>query len=498
MISEPKSYTFAAWLFLRLLGLIYLTAFLSLAAQIRGLAGVEGILPASEVIASRNRRNINRFWRLPTLCWLSTSDEFLLFLCWGGAVLAALFLAGLAPLLLLILLWVFYLSLFNVCRLFLGYQWDVLLLECGFLAIFLAPARLWPGFLSLYAPSPIIVWLFWWLLFRLMFSSGFAKVRSGDKTWRNLTAICFHYETQPLPTPLAWYASHLPCWFHRISAAMVLLIEVLGPTLMFGPLRARYVACGAFIALMVLIEVTGNYAFFNLLGVALSLLLLDDDFWNHALGSAFLHRFNQRPNVSLDPLLIAIDVVVALVLLFLSWDAIGKMLRYRWPWPKPLLKCLAWLAPFRLVSSYGLFAVMTTKRPEIIVEGSDDGVTWRAYEFKHKPGSINRAPRVVAPFQPRLDWQLWFAALGSCDENPWFMRFLTRLFEGSKPVIDLLRTSPFPQKPPRYLRAGLYDYQFTKPAQRALTGDWWKRQPRRQYCPVLKRIEVGNARISGV
>lgn len=487
MISEPKSYAFASWLFLRLLGLIYLAAFLSLATQIRGLAGVAGIQPASEILAARNHRNKNRFWRLPTLCWLSTSDAFLLFLTWGGAVMSLLFLAGLAPQILLILLWVFYLSLFHVCRVFLGYQWDVLLLEAGFLAIFLAPPRLWPGFLSLEAPAPILVWLIWWLLFRLMFSSGFAKLRSGDKTWRRLTALRYHYQTQPLPTPLAWYAFHLPSWFHSFSAAAVLLIEVLGPALIFGPLVLRYVVGGVFICLMLLIQLTGNYAFFNLLGVALSLLLFDDDFWTQVIGPGFLDTFHRSAHELSGPFRNSIDALVMFLVLFLSCDAIGKLIGHSWAWPKPFVKCLEGLAPFHLVSSYGLFAVMTMERSEIIVEGSEDGLSWRAYEFKQKPGSIRQSPRFVAPFQPRLDWQLWFAALGYGDENPWFSRFLSRLLEGSRPVMGLLRSSPFGPKPPRYLRATLYDYQFTTPRQRALTGDWWKRQPYGEYCPVRER-----------
>jgi len=447
-MAEPNSYAFASWLFLRLLGLVYFTAFLSLARQIRGLAGAAGILPVAEVLTSRECGRISRFWRLPTLCWLSTSDRFLLFLSWGGAVLAAFLIAGIAPLPMLILLWLFYLSLFNVCRLFLGYQWDVLLLESGFLAIFLAPIELAPGFSSLRAPSPIIVWLFWWLLFRLMFSSGFAKLRSGDRSWRNLTALCHHYETQPLPTPMAWYAHQLPPWFQKISCAIVLVIEVIGPLFIFAPASARYAACLGFIALMGLIQITGNYAFFNLLGVALSLLLLDDGFWRRVIQAVMPPHSNMQPHSPVGSFSNGLVGVVALILLFISIDVIAKLFRRSLAWPRPLLKCLELLYPFHLVSSYGLFAVMTTERPEILVEGSEDGVDWRAYEFKFKAGKVNRAPGFVAPHQPRLDWQVWFAALGYCENNPWFLKFLARLLEGSKPVTNLLRGNPFPQQPP--------------------------------------------------
>jgi hypothetical protein len=491
-MSEPRSYAFAAWLFLRLLGVVYLVAFLSLAAQIRGLVGAAGVLPACEVLTRRESEGIRRFWRLPTLCWLSASDRFLLGLCWGGAFFAALLTTAVAPLAMSILLWMFYLSLFNVCRLFLRYQWDVLLLECGFLAIFLAPVQLLPGFTPLRSPSPIILWLFWWLLFRLMFSSGFAKLLSGDRTWRNLTALCHHYETQPLPTPVSWYALKLPRWFHKSSALVVLLIEILGPIFIFGPTPTRYLACGAFIGLMLLIEITGNYAFFNLLGLTLSVLLLDDEFWVHLIPRLMPSHANTLSASAAALFRYGVVVAVALVIVFLSLDVLAKLFRRPLVWPRPLLKCLEFLAPFHLLSGYGLFSVMTTERPEIIVEGSDDGLNWRAYEFKCKPGQVSRGPRFVAPHQPRLDWQMWFAALGYCESNPWFVRFLMCLLEGSQPVIHLLRENPFPEKPPRYIRASLYDYRFTDRAQRKESRAWWRRERRGTYCPILEINDPSN------
>src|ERR1051325_3794288 len=263
-------YVLATWLFLRLLGLIYLSAFVSLAVQVRGLIGREGILPAAEFLSGRSHDGISRFWNLPTLCWLNASEAFLLVLGWGGALLALLLTLGFAPLLVLPLLWVSYLSLLNVSRLFLGYQWDILLLETGLLAIFLAPPDLQPDFPPTCAPSPVILGLCWWLLFRLMFSSGAVKLRSGDRTWRNLTALSYHYQTQPLPTPAAWYAHQLPVRFHKASAVLMFAIELLAPFLIVGPPALRHVAAASFIFLMVLIQLTGNYCFFNFLGIALS------------------------------------------------------------------------------------------------------------------------------------------------------------------------------------------------------------------------------------
>ncbi|HTL58732.1 MAG TPA: lipase maturation factor family protein [Candidatus Limnocylindrales bacterium] len=487
-MAEPKTYAFASWLFLRFLGFIYLVAFTSLAIQVRGLVGEKGILPASEFLAGKIRAGRKRFWQVPTLCWLNSSDEFLLFLSWGGAVLAGLLIVGVAPLVLLLFLWVFYLSLFNVGRVFLGYQWDVLLLEAGFLGIFLAPTQIWSGFLTITPPSPLILWLFWWLLFRLIFSSGLVKLRSGDRSWRGLTALRYHYATQPLPTPPAWYAYQLPLWFQKISTGLVLLIELIVPVLIFGPQPGRYVACGAFIGLMVMIEITGNYAFFNLLGIGLSLLLLDDAalepvlVWLKGWG---LDVDLTTPGVVWTGVTNAVGCIVAL----LSLEVVSASLLWPLPWPRPVQRLFEWLSPFHLVSAYGLFAVMTTERPEIIIEGSEDGENWRPYEFKWKPGAAKQAPRFVAPHQPRLDWQVWFAAIGYCEKHPWFVRFLARLQEGSRPVLKLLREDPFRGKPPRLIRAVVYDYRFTNWAERKQSGVWWQCERRGLYCRVLDSMD---------
>ncbi|HWI59843.1 MAG TPA: lipase maturation factor family protein [Bacillota bacterium] len=483
-IPGAATYALSGWLFLRLLGFIYLAAFLSLATQIKGLAGREGILPAAEFLQSRMRWGMSRFYRLPTLCWFNASDRFLSVLCWSGALLALLLVLGIAPLFMLVLLWADYLSLFVVCRLFLSYQWDILLLETGFGAIFLAPIEVLPHFPPSSAPPFVVVWLLWWLLFRLLFSSGVVKLRSGDPTWRNLSALCHHYETQPLPTPLAWHAHQLSAWFHKLSAVMMLGVELIVPFFIFGPAPLRYVAATSFILLMLLIQLTGNYSFFNLLSIALSFLLLDDQ----ALRSTFQWLIPSMPlSLAAAPLWRNwLGLGIAAFLLGLSAEPVLRLFRFDFQWPKRLGNFVELLTPFRLVNSYGLFAVMTTERPEIIVEGSRDGVTWLAYDFKWKPGPVERAPRFVAPHQPRLDWQLWFAALGYYPNHPWVLRFLTRLLEGSPAVLALLRTNPFPESPPRYVRGILYEYRFTTRAQRRATGAWWRRERRGDYCPILE------------
>src|SRR5437867_920730 len=416
----------ASWLFLRLLGLIYLAAFVSLATQVKGLVGTQGILPAAGFLNRRRHWGFERFYRLPTLCWFNASDGFLSWLAWGGAGPSVLLVIGFAPMPVLALLWMLYLSLFGICGIFLGYQWDILLLETGFLAIFLAPLEVTPHFPSVTAPPPLVVWLLWWLLFRLMFSSGIAKLRSGDATWRRLTALRYHYETQPLPTPPAWYAHQLPVSFHKASAAIMFVIEIFVPFLILGPPAVRAGAAAVFIVFMVLIELTGNYCFFNLLAVALSVLLLDDQLLLPAVGW-FLPGYKAPLAVAPAPQwLNSMTVVVAGVILLLSVAPMLRLFRFDAAWPKWLWKLYDLFDPFRLVNSYGLFSVMTTERPEIVIEGSRDGENWREYEFKWKPGKVKCRPRFVAPRQPRLDWQMWFAALGYYPDNPWVSRLLTR------------------------------------------------------------------------
>src|SRR5437016_9379556 len=294
-IERERSACFLArWLWLRLLGLTYLIAFVSLSTQIDGLAGHNGILPAVDYLeAVRERIGPERYWRLPTFCWLDAGDGFLHFQCAAGTVLSLLLIAGFLPVPALVFLWAIYLSLSTVCRDFLSFQWDILLLETGFLAIFLAPRRWPPGFSRETAPSLTVLWLCRWLLFRLMFMSGAVKLLSGDATWSKLTALTFHYETQPLPTWVGWYAHQLPVWFQKISVAIMFGIELVAPFLILCGRRPRQIACGAFVLLMLLISLTGNYCFFNLLTVALCVLLLDDAFLLRLLpvsGAAFVSK----------------------------------------------------------------------------------------------------------------------------------------------------------------------------------------------------------------
>jgi lipase maturation factor 1 len=471
----PYTYAVSSWIFLRAVALIYLIAFLSLDVQVKGLIGSHGILPAKDFLDYAYQKIGSRAYTVvPTIFWLKSTDLFLQIVCWSGVVFSVLLFIGFAQPLMLLLLWMLYLSLSSVCRDFLSFQWDVLLLETGFLAIFLSPLRIFSWRFS--QPTGLILFLQRWLLFRLMFSSGVAKLLSGDTTWRNLTALNYHYETQPLPTWIGWYFNHLPQSFHKASVVMMFVIELILPFLIFAPRRIRMISFCGMIALQILILLTGNYAFFNLLTISLCILLLDDAFYSAKVRENFKIAKLQWPKLIIVP--------VFIFLLIASLIQMSGTMRSD-VMPYSMLRWFEYAEPFRTVNRYGLFAVMTTSRPEIIVEGSEDQIEWKAYEFKYKPGDLKRKPSFVEPHQPRLDWQMWFAALGNYQENPWFISFCQKLLEGSPDVLELLAKNPFPSKPPHYLRAMVYQYHFTDLKTKSEQGVWWKRDIQGSYLPVL-------------
>lgn len=491
---ERPSFSLATWLFLRLLGVVYFFAFLSLATQVSGLIGEKGILPAAQFLAMVSSRvGPERYLLFPTLAWLSSSDAALHAISVGGVIVSLLLIFDIAPAMVLSLLWMLYLSLVTVGQDFLSFQWDSLLLEAGFLALFIAPWHFWPHGKSKVPPPGIARWMLWFLLFRLMFSSGVVKLTSGDPTWRNLTALECHYNTQPLPTSVAWYMHLAPSGFHHGSVVFVLFIELAVPFLIFAPRLWRFAGGGILILLQLLIALTGNYAFFNLLAIAMCVLLFDDA----ALSRFFPHAMADRVRVAAansrrSSLRRWVTVPIMLVISAAGLVQLADLFAVQWL-PPPAFQLLADLEPLRVVNGYGLFAVMTTSRPEIIIEGSNDGNTWREYEFKFKAGDLRRAPRWVAPLQPRLDWQMWFAALGDYRSSPWFSRLLLRLLEGSPPVLALFERNPFPQSPPRYVRALIYDYTFTTWSERRAQNEWWHRRLLGDYFPAvtLNRSENG-------
>jgi hypothetical protein len=499
---KPPTYHVASALFSRLLGVIYLIAFVSLWTQIDGLVGDHGILPINNYLDraqrffSQQSPPASPIWNLPTLAWINPHDGFLHLLCGAGAVLSLMLILGLLPIPTLVLLWLDYLSLFHAGQAFLSFQWDILLLETGFVAIFLAPFALRSRFLTDRHPPRLAIWLVWWLLFRLMFESGIVKLtwnvwqKGPDglpiaNTWASLTALDFHYWTQPLPIWTSWYAAQLPPWFQKLSVVFVFIVELGLPWLIFGPRLLRYVAFGGISLLMLLIAGTGNYNFFNLLTLLLALTLLDDRIWP---------RFLQRRIRGTDwPALVSptrwrtILLVPFAALVVVLGSLQVKEAAAPSENPQTPLESRMGITQFCLVNSYGLFRQMTETRPEILIEGSLDGNDWKPYEFRWKPGNRSRPPGFNAPHQPRLDWQMWFEALrleqiqkatGTIDPrfaSPWFQSLLMQLLKGEPAVVGLLETNPFPGAAPKFIRIALYQYRFTDAAERQGTGHWWRR-----------------------
>ncbi|MSU48736.1 MAG: lipase maturation factor family protein [Opitutus sp.] len=484
LVTQDR-FTIGAWLFLRLLALIHLVAFASFWTQLEGLVGPHGLLPATRYFnAVHQQIGASAYSALPSLCWWFGTGTFLHVLCAAGVALSLLLFAGIAPAICLALLWAAYLSLSCAGQIFFNFQWDALLLETTLLAIFFAPWSLRPLWRT-HEPPRIGRLLIAWLLFRLMFLAGVVKLASGDPTWRDLSALTFHYETQPLPTVLGWFAHQLPAWWQRASCAGMFAIELLVPFFLFAPRSLRHNATVLTIALMIAIAFTGNYTFFNFLAIALCLVGLDDAFWRATIPPiAQVHFHVIRENVPKPRgaprwIIGGCGAIIFYYTLVQALPAIGLKLG-----TPPGFQSLAHaVGPFRSLNNYGLFAVMTNPRPELIFEGSDDSRDWRAYEFPHKPGALTRRPTWVAPHQPRLDWQLWFAALGSPQQNPWVLAVCEHLLRGTPEVIGLLAENPFPQKPPRFIRVVRYEYHFTDASSRRATGQWWRRTPMDFYVP---------------
>jgi hypothetical protein len=505
---QPTHYQRTRSIFLRGMGLVYLSAFGSIAAQVDGLIGSRGILPAADYLARAARflgPGTATFWRLPTLCWLDASDWTLHALCWSGVALSLALTVGLLPGLCAVLLWLFYLSIVVVGQEFLSYQWDSLLLEAGLLATLLAPWRMRLGSAGDEPWAPA-VWLVRWLVFRLMFLSGVVKLASHDPTWSDWKALEYHYQTQPLPTWTSWYIHQMPPRFHEMSVGVMFFAELVAPFFIVGPRPIRLAGFVSMVLVQFLIAATGNYGFFNLLAVVLCLSLLDDRdvralnailqpcrrgwqwVWSRLLTRdgpiTSLAMRESKPGVSVRPWPWPRRLVTGALGAGVFVVTLGETIERATPWPVPegLITLMGWVAPLRSFNSYGLFAVMTTKRPEIVIEGSNDGLSWKPYRFRWKPCELDRRPRFTTPHMPRLDWQMWFAALaGDCRSQPWFVRFEQRLLKGEPVVLGLLRENPFPAHPPRFLRARLYLYNFTGTG----SSDWWSRDDQGLFCPPL-------------
>jgi len=470
MSARGGEYWLTRWLFQRGLALIYAVAFLGAINQFGPLLGSRGLTPASFFIEQVS------FWRSPSLFYLHYSDGLATTFGWIGLVCALAALAGVTerfgtPVSMVAwgLMWLLYLSFVNVGQTWYAFGWETLLLETGFLAVFLGGRDV--------APPVIVIWMLRWLLFRLMFGAGLIKLR-GDSCWRDLTCLVYHFQTQPIPNPLSWYLAKLPVWMLKAGVLMNHLAELVAP---FGVLlpwrRVRHAAGGVIVAFQTMLILSGNLSWLNWLTIVIAVGCFDD---------RLLGRFLPLHAPALVPLarahelaLVALAAIVALLSIRPTLNLLsgGQLMN-------------ASFEPLHLVNTYGAFGSVSRQRFEVIVEGTADSVltpasVWREYQFKAKPGDLSRRPPIVAPYHLRLDWLMWFAGLSREYADPWFVPLVARLLQNDGPTLSLMAGNPFPDRPPAFIRAELYEYRFTTFAERRATGRWWSRTPAGEYLPPV-------------
>jgi hypothetical protein len=524
--NGPTDRFLSRWIFLRALGAIYFSAFFSLGFQIRGLIGPQGIVPAGEYLKSvAEQVGHARYWYVPSVLWISSGSHMLTGLCWVGMAAAVLLVLNIWPRVMLAICFVCFLSFVSAAGDFSGYQSDGMLLEAGLLSLFLAPGGFRPGFGETRPHVRAALYLLLWEWFRIYFESGVAKIAGGDPQWRNFTALDDYYQNGPLPTWVGWYVQHFPHWFHAATAFFTLALELVLIWAAFLPRPFRIALFFVVTPWQIGIILTANYTFLNYLVLILAFLLLDDRFlmrffpakWRQPLvAQSNVPRIephsreanqlsilalpsspssedapstkdtprDQRQNIQLwlAPLRVSATAVL------LVWIFYATTVQVIWmitPVPLPTLP-VTLLDPFRIANRYGLFAVMTRGRYEIEFQGSNDGQTWIAYPFRHKPQELDKPPRIYAPYQPRLDWNLWFASLGEWRDNPMVLRTERRLLSNEPDVLTLFARNPFPQGPPRQVRAVLWQYWFTSMAEKRERGLWWRRELLGLYAPAIQ------------
>jgi hypothetical protein len=527
------------WLFLRALGLIYFSAFYSLLFQIRGLMGPVGILPTGEFLrAVAESAGRGRFWYAPTAFWLSSSSNMLMAVCWIGIVASVLVVLNAWPRGALFVCFLSFLSFVSAAGEFSGYQSDGMLLEAGFIALFFAPHGLRPGLGVGQPPIRASVFLLLWEWFRIYFESGVAKIASGDLEWRHFTAMDEYYQNGPLPTWIGWYVQHFPHWFHAATAFGTLALELVVVWMLFLPRRWRIVLFFIVTPWQIGIILTANYTFLNYLVLMLGFLLLDDRFlvrfvptrWRESLpvGSAMSSTGEPAPSEFDSASILKTDgtsasgeqgvgaegtapslagtlhhhlsslqlVLTGVMFAWIFYASTTPLIWMLWPGaPLPTAPVVA-LEPFRIADRYGLFATMTRGRYEIEFQGTQDGQHWVTYPFRYKPQDPGKAPGIYAPYQPRFDWNLWFASLGEWRSNPIVPRTEECLLTGSADVLALFAGNPFPGQPPRQVRAVIWEYWFSTPEEKHAQGVWWTRQLLGLYAPTLQREADGKITVA--
>jgi len=501
------------WLWLRALGLIFFSAFYSLLFQIRGLIGPDGILPAGHYLSgAREQAGALSYWYVPSLLWLGSGNHALMAISWIGLIASLLLVINLWPRGAIAVCLLMYLSFVAAAQDFSSYQSDGMLLEAGFISLFFAPRGWRPRLGEACPPSRASLYLLRWEWFRIYFESGIVKLASHDPQWRNLTALDQYYANGPLPDWIGWYAQQLPHRFQASLTVATLVIELGLVWMLFLPRRFRLACFFIVTVFQIGIILTANLAFLNYLELCLGVLLLDDEFLRPA--RAALLAALRRPQMP-SPQAPANEAVhgeatqpqgpplrryvrraalvtSGLILTWIGYNTTTLLLLMLLPSLPLPTSPVVWLEPFRISNQYGLFAVMTRMRYEIEFQGSNDGQTWAAYPFRYKPQDPREPPRLYAPYQPRFDWNLWFASLGEWREYPFVVRTEVQLLRGSPSVLSLFAGNPFPGKPPREVRAVLWQYWFTDLKVKREQGLWWRRKMLGLYAPTLEFTPDGS------
>jgi len=486
-----NSYWLTRFVILRLLGFVYAIAFLVAANQLVPLIGAHRVTPATHFLASIEGQLGSRsagMMSVPTLFWFGLSDHGLSIFAWTGVVLSLVVLAGYANAILLAVLWAMYMSIVHVGQIWYGYGWEIQLLETGFLSIFLCPlidGRPFPRC----RPPILVIWLFRWLGFRIMVGAGLIKMR-GDPCWRDLTCLYYHYETQPIPNPVSRYLHFAPFWFHKVETLWNHFVELVAPWFSFGPRTARHAAGVTLVTFQIFLIISGNLSFLNYLTIIPFLACFDDTFLRHFLPASLVRQAERAaeesgPSHVSNRIAIGLAILVAYLSIapVLNLASGRQLMNYSYD-------------PLDLVNTYGAFGTVGRERDEIIFEGTEDSVIsgdtkWKEYEFKAKPGDPNHRPALVAPYQPRIDWQIWFAAMASPAEYPWTLHFVWKLLHNDRDTLSLIADNPFPNAPPRYIRARLYRYHFAPIGERA----WWKREAIGEWLPALSSDDADFRRL---
>ncbi len=485
--KKKSTYILTRFVLLRFLGFVYLFAFLSLALQLIPLLGEHGLLPAHsflQAVGTQTNGKIDGFMKLPTVFWVNDSDTFFIVLAWTGVLLSFIVLLGFANVPIMILLWFIYMSFVHIGQLWYSYGWEIQLLETGFLAIFLCPlwdARPFPK----YAPHPAVIWLFKWLTFRIYLGSALIKLR-GDPCWRDLTCLYYHYETQPIPNPLSSYLHFMPYWFHKFGVLWNHFVELIVPFFIFIPGLVSNIAGILLVTFQLFLILSGNLSFLNWLTIVPALACFDDNFLRKFFPKRIISKIDlsyyQKPSKVQNIVALTLVILIALLSIPVVFNLLSSNQAMNTSFNR-----------FDLVNTYGAFGSIGRERYELILEGTDDATitdktVWKEYEFTAKPGNVYRSLPIIAPYQPRIDWQIWFAAMERPQDNPWLLHMIWKLLDNDNGTLSLLANNPFPDHPPKYIRVSFYHYQFIKPGERNQSNNViWKRDYIGAWLPPLSR-----------